>query len=158
MKLSQSKGYGLKFFIDIILIVLVVFLVLVFIGTIKVYHTETFTPNMNNNNQLVPEDFTKSGREQLLLYGDYDVKENTEVTKNNNFNIWKDYPVYPSSFKQMTNNRRTWTTPDAGICSPAEFCGTPYKETEQQKEIVSKPIPLNAKVTRINWWAANSCN
>ena len=158
MKFSQSKGYGLKFFIDIILIVLVVFLVLVFIGTIKVYHTETFTPNMNNNNQLVPEDFTKNGREQLLLYGDYDVKENTEVTKNNNFNIWKDYPVYPSSFKQITNNRKTWTTPDAGICSPAEFCGTPYKETEQQKEIVSNPVPLNANVTRINWWVANSCD
>ena len=157
MKFSQSKGYGLKFFIDVILIVLVVFLVLVFIGTIKVYHTETFTPNMNNNNQLVPEDFTKNGREQLLLYGDYDVKENTEVTKNNNFNIWKEYPVYPSSFKQMTNNRKTWTTPDMGTCSPAEFCGTPYKETEQQKEIVSNPVPLNAKVTRINWWAANSC-
>jgi hypothetical protein len=158
MKFSQSKGYGLKFFIDIILIVLVVFLVLVFIGTIKVYHTETFTPNMNNNNQLVPEDFTKSGREQLLLYGDYDVKENTEVTKNNNFNIWKDYPVYPSSFKQITNNRKTWTTPDAGICSPAEFCGTPYKKTEQQKDIVSNPVPLNANVTRINWWAAKSCD
>ena len=106
IKKALLKGYGLKFFIDIILVVLVVFLVLVFIGTIKVYHTETFAPNMNNNNQLVPEDFTKNGREQLLLYGDYDVKENTEVTKNNNFNIWKDYPVYPSSYKQITNNRR----------------------------------------------------
>ena len=156
MKNTLSKRYGLKFFIDFILIVLVVFLVLVFIGTIKVYHTETFTSNMNNNNQLVPEDFTKNGREQLLLYGDYDVKENTEVTKNNNFNIWKEYPVYPSSFKQMTNNRKTWTTPDMGTCSPAEFCGTPYKETEQQKEIVSNPVPLNANVTRINWWAANT--
>ena len=156
MKNSPSKRYGLKFFIDFILIVLVVFLVLVFIGTIKVYHTETFTPNMNNNNQLVPEDFTKNDREQLLLYGDYDLKENIDVTKNNNFNIWKDYPVYPSSFKQMTNNRKTWTTPDMGTCSPAEFCGTPYKETEQQKEIVSNPVPLNANVTRINWWAANT--
>ena len=156
IKNALLKGYGLKFFIDIILVVLVVFLVLVFIGTIKVYHTETFAPNMNNNNQLVPEDFTKNGREQLLLYGDYDVKENTEVTKNNNFNIWKDYPVYPSSYKQITNNRRQWTTPDAGICSPAEFCGTPYKETEQKKEIVSNPIPINANVTRINWWATNN--
>ena len=156
IKKALLKGYGLKFFIDFILIVLVVFLVLVFIGTIKVYHTETFAPNMNNNNQLVPEDFTKNGREQLLLYGDYNVKENTEVTKNNNFNIWKDYPVYPSSYKQITNNRRHWTTPDAGICSPAEFCGTPYKKTEQKKEIVSNPIPIDANVTRINWWATSN--
>jgi hypothetical protein len=157
IKKALSKGYGLKFFIDIILVVLVVFLILVFIGTIKVYHTETFAPNMNNDNQLSPNDFTKDGREQLLLYGDYNVKENTEVTKNNNFNIWKEYPVYPSSYKQITNNKRQWTTPDVGKCSPAEFCGTPYKETEQEKEIVSAAVPLNANVTRINWWAANSC-
>lgn len=157
IKKALSKGYGLKFFIDIILVVLVVFLILVFIGTIKVYHTETFAPNMNNDNQLSPNDFTKDGKEQLLLYGDYNVKENTEVTKNNNFNIWKEYPVYPSSYKQITNNKRQWTTPDVGKCSPAEFCGTPYKETEQEKEIVSAAVPLNANVTRINWWAANSC-
>ena len=156
MKFSQSKKYGLKFFIDISLICLVVFLVLVFIGVIKVYHNETFIPNMNNNNQLVPEDFTKSGEEQLLLYEDYDVKKNTNVTKNNNFNIWKDYPVYPSSFKQITNNRRHWETPDNGRCAPAEFCGTPYEDTEQNKEKISKAIPINSNVTRVNWWAANT--
>ena len=50
MKSSLSKRYGLKMFTDFILMVLVVFLVLIFIGTVKVYHTETFSPNMNNNN------------------------------------------------------------------------------------------------------------
>jgi hypothetical protein len=156
MKSSLSKGYGLKIFTDFILMVLVVFLVLVFIGTVKVYHTETFSPNMNNNNKLVPSNFPIDEK-QLLLYGDYNIKKDIDVTKNNNSDIWKDYPVYPSSFKQITNNRKHWTTPDMGTCSPAEFCGTPYIETEQQKNAVSKPVPLDANVTRINWWAANTC-
>ena len=156
MKSSISKGYSLKFLIDIILMVLVVFLMLFFIGTIKVYHTETFSPNMNNNNKLVPSSFPIDEK-QLLLYENYNIKKNIDVTKNSNSDIWKDYPVYPSSYKQITNNKRQWTTPDVGKCSPAEFCGTPYKETEQEKEIVSAAVPLNANVTRINWWAANSC-
>ena len=66
MKNATTKGYGLKFFIDISLIVLVVFLILVFIGTIKVYHTETFAPNMNNNNKLMPNEVSNDGKEQLL--------------------------------------------------------------------------------------------
>jgi hypothetical protein len=156
MKSIITKGYDLKFFINIFLIILVVFLVLFFIGAIKVYHTETFTSNMNNNNQLAPGDFPISDT-QPLLYGDYTVKKNTNVTKNNDYNIWKQYPVYPSSYKQETNNKRYWTTPDNGTCSPAEFCGTPYEQTEQKKDIVSNPIPVDSKVTRINWWAANNC-
>ena len=157
MKNATTKGYGLKFFIDISLIVLVVFLILVFIGTIKVYHTETFAPNMNNNNKLMPNEVSSDGKAQLLLYGDYNVKQNTDITKNNNFNIWKEYPVYPSSYKQITNNKKQWTTPDVGTCSPAEYCGTPYEETEQKKYTVSQAVPIDANVTRINWWAANTC-
>ena len=156
MKGVITKRYGLKFFINLFLIILVVFLVLIFIGAIKVYHTETFTPNMNNNNQLTPGKFPISDTEPLL-YGSYNVKKNTNVTKNNDYNIWKQYPVYPSSYKQETNNKRDWTTPDNGTCSPAEFCGTPYEKTEQKKDIVSNPIPVDSKVTRINWWAANNC-
>lgn len=156
MKGIITKRYGLKFFINLFLIILVVFLVLIFIGAIKVYHTETFTPNMNNNNQLTPGKFPISDT-QPLLYGSYNVKKNTNVTKNNDYNIWKQYPVYPSSYKQETNNKRDWTTPDNGTCSPAEFCGTPYEKTEQKKDIVSNPIPVDSKVTRINWWAANNC-
>ena len=79
------------------------------------------------------------------------------LQKNNDYNIWKEYPVYPNSYKQETNNKRYWTTPDNGTCSPAEFCGTPYEKTEQKKDVITKPIPIEANVTRINWWAANTC-
>jgi hypothetical protein len=156
MKNMATKRYGIDFIINTILCIILVIFVLGFIGVIRIYNRESFVPNINNNNQLVPEDFTKNSREQLLLYKDYDVKKNTDVTKNNNFNIWKDYPVYPSSFKQITNNRKTWTIPDNGLCSPAEFCGTPYENTEQREDIVSKAIPIDSNVTRVNWWASNS--
>jgi hypothetical protein len=94
---------------------------------------------------------------QPLLYGDYKVKQNTNVTKNNNYNIWKSYPVFPSSYKQQTNNIRYWDTPDNGLCSPAEFCGTPYEKTKIKKSAVSKAIPIESNVTRVNWWAAKDC-
>ena len=78
----------------------------------------------------------------------------TGVTKNNNYNIWKDYPVYPSSYKQQTNNKRYWSTPDNGTCSPAEFCGTPYSPTNIKIDKVIPGLPIGASgVTRVNWWA-----
>jgi hypothetical protein len=156
MKPSITKRYGLNFFINFILIILVVFLVMVFIGTVKVYHTETFAPNMNNNNKFEPGEFPISVT-QPLLYEDYEVKKNTNVTKNNESTVWREYPVYPSSYKQETNNKEYWTSPDDGTCLPAEFCGTPYEKTQQKKKVVSKAIPVDANVTRINWWAANTC-
>ena len=156
MKSSITKRYGLNFFINFILIILVVFLVMVFIGTVKVYHTETFAPNMNNNNKLEPGEFPISVT-QPLLYEDYEVKKNTNVTKNSESTVWKEYPIYPSSYKQETNNKEYWTSPDDGTCMPAEFCGTPYEKTKHKKKVVSEAIPIEANVTRINWWAANTC-
>ena len=104
MKSIITKGYNLKMFINTILVVLVVFLVLVFIGAIKVYHTETFAPNMNNNNHLVPGEFPLSDT-QPLLYGDYKVKQNTNVTKKTIIIFGKNIPfiIVHISRKQTTN-------------------------------------------------------
>jgi hypothetical protein len=155
MKNMATKRYGIDFIINMILCVILVILVLGFIGVIRIYNRESFIPNINNNNQLEPASFPVSVT-QPILYNDYKVKQDTNVTKNNNFNIWKEYPVYPSSYKQITNNRRYWTIPDNGLCSPAEFCGTPYENTEQREDITSKAIPIDSNVTRVNWWASNS--
>ena len=142
--------------INTILFVILVLLLLSYFGFIGVFYKESFIANINNNRQLMPGEYPLTAT-QPLLYGDYKVKQNTNVTKNNDYNIWKEYPVYPSSYKQETNNKRYWNTPDNGTCSPAEFCGTPYEKTEQKKDVITKPIPIEANVTRINWWAANTC-
>jgi len=139
--------------INSVLTVILVLLFLSYLGIIKVYHKETFMPNINNNNQLMPGAYPISDNVPILA-DEYKVKKNTNVTKNNNYNIWKQYPVYPSSYKQQTNNVRYWETPDNGTCSPAEFCGTPYEDTQVKRDIPSKGIPIGAEVIRVNWWAS----
>ena len=139
--------------INSVLFVILVLVLLSYFGIIHVYHKETFIPNINNNNQLMPGVYPISDTAPLLV-GEYKVKKNTNVTKNNNYNIWKQLPVYPSSYKQQTNNVRYWATPDNGTCSPAEFCGTPYEKTKIKKDIPTKGIPMGAEVIRVNWWAS----
>jgi hypothetical protein len=142
--------------INTILFVILVLLLLSYFGFTRVFYKESFISGINNNRQLVPGEYPVSNNEPIL-YGDYNVKENTNVTKNNSYNIWKSYPVFPSSHKQQTNNIRYWETPDNGLCSPAEFCGTPYEKTPIKKSEVSKAIPIDSNVTRVNWWASKSC-
>ena len=139
--------------INSVLFVILVLVLFSYFGIIQVYHKETFLPNINNNNRLAPSAYPRSDNVPLLS-GSYKVKKNTNITKNNNYNIWKQLLVYPSSYKQQTNNVRYWSTPDNGTCSPAEFCGTPYENTKIKMNNPSKPIPLSANVTRVNWWAA----
>jgi hypothetical protein len=141
--------------INSVLFVILVLVLLSYFGIIHVYHKETFIPNINNNNQLMPGVYPISDTAPLLV-GDYKVKKNTNVTKNNNYNIWKQLPVYPSSYKQQTNNVRYWGTPDNGLCSPAEFCGTPYEKTKIKIDTPNSPITMNAKVNRVNWCASKT--
>jgi hypothetical protein len=146
--MKKSSSY-----INTILFILLIVLILCYFGIFKFTYSESFGPNINNNYRLEPGAYPVSD-DKPILYGDYNVKQNTGVTKNNNYNIWKDYPVYQSSYKQQTNNKRYWSTPDNGTCSPAEFCGTPYSPTNIKIDKVSPGLPIGASgVTRVNWWA-----
>ena len=146
--MKKSSSY-----INTILFILLIVLILCYFGIFKFTYSESFGPGMNNNYRLSPGVYPNSS-DNPILYGDYNVKQNTDVTKNNNYNIWKDYPVYPSSYKQQTNNKRYWSTPDNGTCSPAEFCGTPYSPTNIKIDKVTPGLPIGASgVTRVNWWA-----
>ena len=134
-------------YINTILFIFLILLVLCYFGIFKFTSKEAFEYKRHSR-------YPKS-QDVPLLYGYYNVKENTNVTKNNNYNIWKDYPVYENSYEQETNNKRYWSTPDNGMCSPAEFCGTPYSKTDITKDKVSPGIPVGAPgVTRVNWWAS----
>ena len=139
--MKKSSSY-----INTILFILLIVLILCYFGIFKFTSKEAFEYKRHSK-------YPKS-QDVPLLYGDYNVKQNTGVTKNNNYNIWKDYPVYPSSYKQQTNNKRYWSTPDNGTCSPAEFCGTPYSPTNIKIDKVTPGLPIGASgVTRVNWWA-----
>ena len=141
-------------YINTILFIFLILLVVCYFGIFKFMSKEAFESKINSNNRLSPGQYPMS-QDELLLRGYYNIKENTNVTKNNNYNIWKEYPVYTNSYKQETNNKRYWSTPDNGLCSPAEFCGTPYSKTNIKVEKVSPGFPLGAPgVTRVNWWAS----
>jgi hypothetical protein len=133
-------------YINSILLILFIVIVLYYFEIFKFASKEAFEYKRHSK-------YPKS-QDEPLLYGYYNVKKNTNVTKNNNYNIWEEYPVYPNSYKQETNNKRYWSTPDNGLCSPAEFCGTPYSPTNIKKDKVTPGIPVGAPVTRVNWWAS----
>ena len=142
-------------YVNIILIIFVIVLALCYLGVLKITSKESFESNMNNDNLLRPGKYSVSA-DKPLLHGYYNIKDNTNGTKNNNYNIWEEYPVYENSYKQETNNKRYWNTPDNGLCSPAEFCGTPYSPTNIKIDKVSPGFPVGAPVTRINWWATKN--
>ena len=148
--MKKSSNY-----ISSILFVFLIILVLCYFGIFRFVSKEEFESRMSNDMLLRPGKYPES-QNTPLLHGYYNIKENTNVTKNNNYNIWEEYPVYKNSYKQETNNKRYWSTPDNGTCTPAEFCGTPYRNTNIKKEKVSPGFPIGAPVTRINWWATKN--
>ena len=110
---------------------------------------------LNKRDMLMPGDYPISDTQPILV-GYYPVKKNPEVTKNNAAQNWVNYPVYPSSFKQITNNVRYWMTPDNGKCSPPEFCGTPYNAKPCPNFDLPKPLPFDSNQVRVNYFEANN--
>ena len=74
--------------INSVLFIILVLLLLSYFGISQIYHKETFVPNINNNNQLNPGMYPLSDNVPILT-DYYKVKKNTNVTKNNSYNIWK---------------------------------------------------------------------
>jgi len=142
--------------INTILIIFVIVVGVCFFGVCKFVSKEAFQSSSMVNDKLLRPGKYPNKQENPLLVGYYNIKDNTNVTKNNNYNIWEEYPVYENSYKQETNNKKYWSTPDNGLCSPAEFCGTPYSPTNIKVDKVSPGFPLGAPVTRINWWASSN--
>ena len=97
--MKKSSSY-----INTILFIFLILLVVCYFGIFKFMSKEAFESKINSNNRLSPGQYPKS-QDELLLRGYYNIKENTNVTKNNNYNIWKEYPVYTNSYKKETNNK-----------------------------------------------------
>ena len=110
----------------------------------------TFTETYENMNNLLPGQYNKSGP---ILVKDYPIKKPMSLNTNTT-NIWKEYPVFRSSYKQQTNNIKYWSTPNNGICSPAEFCGSMYSKKNIYIPPPLKPIPFTSDKIRVNYYAA----
>ncbi len=135
--------------VNIILFLILALLIPLFYSLVQ--YRESFVTKMLN-----PDNYP-IGDNQPLLVNDYPVKPNANVTRDQSSTIWKEYPVYANSYKQTTNNKRYWSTPDNGLCSPAEFCGALYKPKEINPEPLPPILPPYSSNNRVNYYEANDC-
>lgn len=102
-------------------------------------------------NLLNPSTFP-CGIDNPILYGDYPVKKKVGITKLENSDIWKDYPIKEvGSYEQTTNNVRYWKNPNNGTCTRAELCNSIY----DNKTLDIPPPPPILKFgqgTRVNYY------
>lgn len=97
-------------------------------------------------------------QEVPLLAGDYPLIGRNEVTNNNANDIWWHEPIFTEgSYAQITNNIRYSNNPDNGSCTPAEFCGSLYKNKKHKPNaIVPLPPVPSSPGMRINYYRSNS--
>jgi len=89
-----------------------------------------------------------------LLYGDYDVIDNPQVSSFNSSDIYKDYPIFPSASSE-SNNIRYWNKPTNGTCLRSEMCGGMYKNYTHRKTQDVINVPGWNK--RVNYYKEKNC-
>lgn len=89
--------------------------------------------------------------EHPLLYGDYPVKKNINISKNTYANNAKQNKYTKmSSYEQSTNNVKYWKTPNNGSCSPAEFCNALYDTKFMNLQKIAPPNDESG--VRVNYY------
>lgn len=89
---------------------------------------------------LMPNDYPDS-QTFPLLKGVVPLTNATVISNNNaDFVGLHNAPTELSSFAQITNNVRYNNNPDNGSCTPAQFCGSFYKDYQNK---VNTAVPLS---------------
>jgi hypothetical protein len=101
---------------------------------------------------LQPKNISHTGTENLLLYGDYPVK-NPPHLSNHNHNDFCENQIRGSK-NLTTTNTMDWPTPDNGSCYPVSFCGGFYgKKSFPQKTPLPNP-GFGNKGVRVNYYVS----
>jgi len=88
---------------------------------------------------LMPNDYPDSQTFPLLKCV-FPLTDTTVISNNNSdFVGLHNAPTELSSFAQITNNVRYNNSPDNGTCTPAQFCGSFYKDYQNK---VNASVPL----------------
>ncbi len=90
-----------------------------------------------------------------ILYEDYPLKNPMGLSDNTYRDNYPNYPVFGSSYDQITNNVRYWETPDNGKCSTAEFCGGLYSDKNLDIPKTPNSIPFNSPDIRVNYYGSH---
>jgi len=64
-----------------------------------------------------------------LLYDNYMLAKNPGISASGAEEIYVNKPVFPAN-SCLNNNIRYWRRPTNGLCTPPDFCGNLYKNTE----------------------------
>lgn len=67
--------------------------------------------------------------------------------------LYKEYPIFPAN-SSLTNNIRDISKPTNGTCSPSDFCNSLFENTPQPKHFQPKPLNINLKIRRVNFYEA----
>ena len=90
-----------------------------------------------------------------ILHEVYPLKENMGVSDNTYEMNSSYYPIFGSSYKQHTNNVRYWSTPNNGMCSPADFCGGLYNNKKIDVPQTPMSMSLDSPDIRVNYYASH---
>ena len=71
-----------------------------------------------------------SSQTNPILIDDYPVKKSPQLSHVGSEQLYQEQPKsIMSSYAQVTNNKRYWSNPNDGTCSPADFCDSIYNNT-----------------------------
>lgn len=90
-----------------------------------------------------------------ILYEDYPLKKTIGVSNNTYADNYPNYPIFDSSYEQKTNNVRYWSTPNNGLCSPADFCNGIYDKKKIDIPQTPNGIPMSSQVKRVNYYGSH---
>jgi len=90
---------------------------------------------------------------QPLLSDSYNVSKHPGLSTNGVEQNYINYPIFPAT-SYNNNNIRYWRRPTNGLCSPPDFCGNLYTNTNQNIPPQATPPLWNDK-TRINFYVSD---
>lgn len=122
--------------VKILILALVIYLLFVLISKFTPLKNESFS-----NYGLGEAGIYPLSEDKPLVYESYPYTGRKTVSDNNASDVWWHYPIFTEgSYAQITNNLRYQRNPDNGICVGSEFCGTLYKDNQQETNY-TYPLP-----------------
>jgi hypothetical protein len=122
--------------VKILILTLVIYLLYVLISNFTLSKNESFS-----NYGLGEAGIYPLSEDKPLVYEEYPYTGSKNVSNNNASDVWWHYPIFTEgSYAQITNNLRYQRNPDNGICVGSEFCGTLYKDNQQETNY-TYPLP-----------------
>lgn len=114
--------------------------------------------NMETFTNLTPGVYPLSTEVPLL--NEYPLKNMNALSNNTAEDNSSYYPIFDSSYKQITNNVKYWASPNNGKCTPPDFCGALYKNKQINTPKTPAPIPFSSPDIRVNFYDSHKllCN